>query len=264
MSSLVTVSFHGDELQAEEWRPVVNCPRYEVSSLGRVRSSVRSKREPLVLSPMYVRGYQRVSIFTDGKPKWRPVHHLVLEAFKGPRPDGAMGRHVVDHCRSDNRPENLEWGTNQQNVDDRGRHGRTARGERVSTAKLTPEDVVAIRAHRGFLTQAHLAELFGVCQRQIRMVQLGRHWTCIPMEQGVIQTSELAKQVAHVLGDKATVIVCRHATRSQGWYAEARSPLIDIRVHNRKTRRGAVAGLIALLHTLSKVDLAREHGVVFQ
>jgi hypothetical protein len=58
--------------------------------------------------------------------------------------------------------------------------------------------------------------------------------------------SELAKLATRVLGADSTVIVSKHSN-SNRWYATAQSPLIDIRVHNRKTRKVAVGALSDLL-----------------
>ena len=52
----------------------------------------------------------------------RKVHHLVLEAFVGPRPSGHVGRHLDDD-RSNNTRANLAWGTQARNVEDMVRNG---------------------------------------------------------------------------------------------------------------------------------------------
>lgn len=51
----------------------------------------------------------------DGKEYM--LHRVVLETFVGPPPPGSYGRHLNDD-RSDNRLENLAWGTPQDNVND--------------------------------------------------------------------------------------------------------------------------------------------------
>jgi hypothetical protein len=46
---------------------------------------------------------------------------------------------------ADDRLENLRWGTHKENMEDREKHGRTARGERNGRYKLSPEQVRDIR-----------------------------------------------------------------------------------------------------------------------
>jgi len=68
-------------------------------------------------------GYRCVTLYrNDGKPTKVLVHHLVLEAFVGPRPPGKEGCHW-DNNRANNYIENLRWGTRSDNMQDSVRHG---------------------------------------------------------------------------------------------------------------------------------------------
>jgi len=65
------------------------------------------------------------------------VHRLVCEAFHGPAPDG---RSVVIHLDEDatnNRPENLKWGTQRENLNMPGyiEYCRSRTGENSTRAK---------------------------------------------------------------------------------------------------------------------------------
>jgi hypothetical protein len=66
-----------------------------------------------------------------GKNNSRLVHILVLEAFVGPRPDGAYGLHWDDDP-SNNRVENLRWGTPSENMYDKVRNGRHHNAEKTA------------------------------------------------------------------------------------------------------------------------------------
>lgn len=117
----------------ETWRPVVGYEGlYEVSSKGAVRSvervvvrsngrkhRVASKVRSLATMP---KGHLRVTLIRDGQPRTHTVHALVLSAFSGPRPEGAVARHL-NGVPSDNRIVNLQWGTASENQLDAVAHG---------------------------------------------------------------------------------------------------------------------------------------------
>lgn len=123
----------------EEWRPVVGFEGcYEISNKGRVRSvprvvlksngrqhSVRGK----ILAQKFNRHYWCAKLSLGGILYTRTVHLLVCEAFHGPRPEGAVVRHLNgDYV--DNRPENLRWGTWAENTADMISHGNAYWAER--------------------------------------------------------------------------------------------------------------------------------------
>lgn len=107
----------------ESWRPVYGLEGvYEVSDAARVRrvSPARGTRPGYVLTPRIdPRGYRSVKI--AGKTRW--LHRIVAEAFLGPS-DLPMVRHL-DGNPTNNRPDNLAWGTSLDNAEDRRRHGRS-------------------------------------------------------------------------------------------------------------------------------------------
>lgn len=104
----------------EQWRPVVGFAGYEVSSEGWVRSFVRSTPRVMAATPSGD-GHLRVHIGGRSGSN-RLIHQLVLEAFVGPRPLGYVTRHL-NGDPTDNRVENLAWGTQSENNYDAVRHG---------------------------------------------------------------------------------------------------------------------------------------------
>ncbi|WP_341266958.1 NUMOD4 motif-containing HNH endonuclease [Gordonia malaquae] len=114
---------------AEEWRPIVGLEgTHEVSSLGRVRSLdhtvvskagrvIRRRSRIYKLTPN-IFGYPQANLAM----KKYLVHHLVAEAFIGPRPDGMSVCHQ-DDVKDNNRASNLHYGTTSENIRDCVRNG---------------------------------------------------------------------------------------------------------------------------------------------
>lgn len=136
-------------MNTEEWRPVLGREgTYEVSSLGRVRVLDRidakgARRRGRLLKARAINGTHLIVVLHSGGPRRDAlVHHLVLEAFVGPRPDGMEGCHWND-IPTDNRVENLRWDTRSANQLDSVRNGTHHLARRTHCNKgheFTPEN----------------------------------------------------------------------------------------------------------------------------
>lgn len=107
----------------ESWLPVVGYEgRYEISDHGRVRS-LHGQGRLMTLQVRKHGGHLSVLLKAkDKKPKNITVHTLVMSAFSGPRPEGMEVCHN-NGDPTDNRLENLRYGTASENHLDRVRHG---------------------------------------------------------------------------------------------------------------------------------------------
>ena len=112
-----TVDISGYE-QIEHWAVLPGNDTYEISDLGRVRKGDRLLKQRL----HYTRRYPVVEIHADGRHRETLVHRLVLMAFRGYPPPGTECRHL-NGIRTDNRLENLAWGTHSENSVDQVEHG---------------------------------------------------------------------------------------------------------------------------------------------
>ena len=101
---------------------------YQVSDNGTVRSC-QVKRTPgkkwtkrkagtVKRSRFDKDGYYMITLSRDGVKTTFHIHELVCFAFRGPRPKGAVVRHL-DHTKTNNNVANLLWGTPKENATDR-------------------------------------------------------------------------------------------------------------------------------------------------
>lgn len=168
--------------EAEIWKGVVGHEdRYEVSSLGRVRSKSvtlidsMGRRRPIIgkvlCGSKQSTGYRSVEI----AGRTRHVHALVAEAFIGPRPDGL---HVLHRngAKLDCREENLRYGTPLENNQDSIRHGVIPMGERHQWAKVNDEIVAILRALVDRVTANDLGRTFGISGPTVRGIQKRLKW----------------------------------------------------------------------------------------
>ena len=132
----------------------------------------------------FTTGYGRVRF----RGRKRAAHRVVYEAVHGPIPEhdshhGMCVCHTCDvrHCVN---PEHLFLGTQADNVLDMVRKGRMVtpdrRGARNGRAKLTVDEVRAIRAARGLETQRETGARFGVSNQLVSRIQAGAAWTHLP------------------------------------------------------------------------------------
>ena len=129
------------------------------------------------------RGYLIVNLLRIGDKRHvsRVVHRMILEAFVGKRSPGKVCRHL-DGDPTNNRVDNLCWGSHSENMADRDRHGNTARGEMSARAKLTTADVLAIRGlSAAGLSAPKIASRFGVSSSTVLCIVRRKSWAHVPI-----------------------------------------------------------------------------------
>lgn len=169
-------------MNEEIWKPIVGFEgKYEISDRGRVRCIIEGnhgqyKAGRIVKSSPHQNHYLFVTLY--GPPhKRRSIHSLVLEAFKCPRPNGCVARHL-DGVRTHNTPDNLEWGTSAQNAQDSKDHGTFVIGEKNGTAILDEHAVLRMRQLRQEgLTLKQLGEIFNTHLSNVSLVVRKRTWS---------------------------------------------------------------------------------------
>lgn len=169
----------------EEWKDIKGFEgRYQVSSLGRIRS-IRTKF--LKLSPASKdMPYYRVALYKSPKRHdWvrKPVHQIVAEAFvKKPDKKGLVVNHI-DGNKHNNKPENLEWVTTKENNLHAIKNGLRwfYRGEDHPNAKLTEEQVKRIRKLRHNKVRIKsIAKRFGIAWQTVMDITNRKIWKHVP------------------------------------------------------------------------------------
>lgn len=167
---------------------------YAVSNFGRVKSHARTRHatdrwgnwqtyvmtEKIVQPEVTRTGYLRVYLRADKKRQRSGVHQLVAGAFLPQKP---TEKHQLNHkngVKTDNLPENLEWVTAQENCLHRSRVLKLGCGERNHRAKLTSDDVRAIREkYANGYRQAALAQEYGVRTNNICFIVNRKTWVTV-------------------------------------------------------------------------------------
>lgn len=155
--------------------------KYQASNMGRIRSLDRMVRgvcrytgkeffrkvRGQLLRPGQFCKCGHVSVVLGRGATGNPVHQLVMKTFVGEPPEGMEVLHK-NGDPTDNRLENLRYGTRTENILDVYRQGKAWR-------KLSVDDVQAIRF--GFycgISGAELSRMFGVSQSVICSIRKGR------------------------------------------------------------------------------------------
>lgn len=134
----------------EQWKTVVGHADYVVSSEGRIRRQNwvnGAKSTNRLLGYNIENGYREVCLYdAKHKRKVRLIHHVVAEAFLGPRPDGKEINHK-DGNKRNNRVSNLEYVTPSENIRHALRTGlmTPVRGTAVGSSRLSNRQVRRIR-----------------------------------------------------------------------------------------------------------------------
>lgn len=167
----------------EVWKPVVGYEgTYEVSILGVRRIAPGCGTWPSRMLKQWLDNHGRpcVSLYLHGKRTIHRVAHLVADAFLSPKgPTDQVLRHLNDDP-TDNRVENLAWGTYSDNRQDAIRNDRLRPQKGVAryNAKLTEDDVREIRRlyATGKFTQQELALQLGVVRSVISNIVKRKAW----------------------------------------------------------------------------------------
>lgn len=121
-------------------------------------------------------GYFRYGSRTDNTRRHVRAHRFAYELTHGDIPPKME---ICHHCDTPLcvRPEHLFVGTRQDNVRDCQSKGRTTKGERSASAKLTAEKVIQLRRlYSEGVNRQTLSEIFGISKAQIYKIATYQCW----------------------------------------------------------------------------------------
>jgi len=167
----------------ERWRQIPDFSWYDVSSLGRIRSwkpdrpsQKKARDQPKLMRTRLDRdGYPRITLQDDkGKKRVVRIHILVARAFLGP----AKGRLVLHKKNDRSKPhlENLEYGSYEDNNDDKYISGTHQIGENNSRAEVTKKQAKEIYRLKGKMTQMEIADRYGISRQAVSDIHRGITW----------------------------------------------------------------------------------------
>ena len=170
-------------MSIEEWIPAAGyVGRYEVSSLGRVRSLLTGKSLTPVVATT---GYLTLCLQgANHQQRSELLHRLILRSFAGNAPDNHECAHL-DGIKANCALNNLKWVTHKENSAHRKIHGseNTPSGEAAGQAKLCYQDVQRIKEASLFgATRIALARIYGVSSGCISNIVLGKNWKILTAE----------------------------------------------------------------------------------
>lgn len=107
-------------------------------------------------------------------------HRFAYYLAYGKNPEGYVVRHTCDNPACV-RPEHLQLGTHADNVRDRVKRGRSARGSANGRSKLKEKDIPVIRARlKEGDGMSVIAREYKVDPASIRHIRDGRNWKHVP------------------------------------------------------------------------------------
>ncbi len=146
---------------------------YQVSNLGRVKSVERIKTIPpnktytqksFIMKPYYhYNGYPIITLSKNGIRFKDVVHRIVAKHFIENPENYKYVCHKDDNPLN-NKADNLYWGTQQDNMNDKVSKNRQQKGENVKFSKLNNEKIKEIRNmyEKGKITHKEIGRIYDI------------------------------------------------------------------------------------------------------
>jgi hypothetical protein len=189
-------------LEEEIWKDIPGYEGYyQVSDMGRVKSLDRMmtiehpiggrrtvlRKGQILKNKVNNHGKNMVSLSKNNKIKESNVSRLVLLAFVGIPNEDQECCHRND-IQTDDRLNNLYWGTRDENIKDKERNNKQPKGIKVGTSKLKEGEVYLIKKllNTKKYTCSFIAKMFKVDRTTISKIKQGINWKHITLTEEVL------------------------------------------------------------------------------
>jgi hypothetical protein len=169
----------------EEWRSIPEFDGYQVSSLGRVKSTDRfcgdrpGVTKGKILKPFRnKRGYLEVNLYKNSKSTAKIIHRLAAKAFISNDFNKPQVNHI-DGNKLNNKISNLEWMSNSENQLHAYSLGLqpSRAGENNIKAKITNKNVTELKVlYNSGKTIIDISKMMNINVSIIRNIIYGRTW----------------------------------------------------------------------------------------
>lgn len=165
--------------ETEKWAVHPEYGSYEVSTNGRVRTIRTGKVLVAALPPK--RRYLIVNLGQGGGERISvAVHRLVLETWGEAKPSSKHEARHLNGVPTDNRVENLCWGTASENSADQVRHGRiNIKGLDGTMVQVTPSLLQRVRSLSESMDALWVASFCNVPKQWVNKVVAGTVWATV-------------------------------------------------------------------------------------
>ena len=179
---------HLDFFVMENWKEVLGYEGlYLVSSYGRIKTIEKKVKhykggfsllkEKILKSRLNRYGYERITLWKEGKMTTMSIHRLVLTSFI----PNLINKPQINHIngiKTNNELKNLEWCTNKENIN----HAdssllRDIKGEKYKRSKITNLDVLWIRESN--LSNLEIREKYNISRSQVSKIKNNTAWSHI-------------------------------------------------------------------------------------
>lgn len=150
--------------------------KYSISNFGNVISN-KTRNTKNIKKAITKKGYEIISIYTNGVQKTMSVHTLVATHFI----DNPLSLLTVNHIngiKHDNHVNNLEWCTLSHNI----KHAyinnlMNAKGEKNNRSKLTIEQVIEMRRlHETGIKYSTIMRMFNIAHSTVNSIVNNKSW----------------------------------------------------------------------------------------
>jgi hypothetical protein len=153
---------------------------YQISNAGRVKriKGKGCRKDRFLKASVDVDGYLRVDLCKNNIARHNKIHILVAKAFI-PNPHNLpIVRHTPNDDKNNNNVNNLSWGYQYDNMQDKVSKNRQSKGENHGMSTLTEKEVIEIRnkitGKRGERIQ--LAKEYNVTPQNISSIKNYNTW----------------------------------------------------------------------------------------